>query len=197
MATSGQHWEPRIVRGELGNSSARRSGQPPASDRIVQLRTELSATAWLTHALDTVPDPAMILNRDREIVYANQPASLFAGTTDWRDVTGLQPGELFNCRNVRPGPGRCGTGPACKVCGAFRSIIEGLEGRSASREWRILRLRPGGEEPLNLRVSVTPFDWRGERLVLLFAGDGRSTQRRLALERLFLRGLRVFPPTRH
>jgi PAS domain-containing protein len=194
MTTSGQHWEPRIVRDELGNSAASRSGQPPASDRIVQLRAELSATDWLTHALDTVPDLAMILNRDREIVYANQPTSAFAGTTDWRDVTGLQPGELLNCHNVRPGQGRCGTGPACKVCGAFRSIVEALEGHSASREWRILRLRPGGEEPLNLRVSVTPFDWRGERLVLLFAGDSRSAPRRLALERLFLSGLRVFPP---
>ena len=186
-----------MVRGDLGSLSASRSGQPPANNRIVQLRTELSATTWLTHTLDSVPDLVMILNRDREIVYANQATSLFAGTTDWRDVTGLQPGELFSCQHALPGPGRCGTTQACQVCGAFRSVIEALGGQSSSHECRILRLRPGGEVPLNLRVWVSPFDWLGERLVLLFAGDGGSGRRRLELERLFFRDLKAFPPARH
>ncbi len=197
MATSGQHWEPRIVRGGNTFPPSLLTRRPSLSASLIRTRASLATTPWLTQALNSVPDLVMILNRDRQVVYANHAAGAFTSTADWKGATCLGPGDLFDCCHAQSAPGGCGTSEACHLCGAFRSVLEALEGRRASHECRILRLRPGAEAPLNLRVWAAPFDWHGERLILLFAGDTDSVSRRHTLERIFFRDLQREEPRGH
>lgn len=145
----------------------------------------IASTSLLVLVLDALPEQVMILNRFRQVVYANASSREVAASLGHASVLGLRPGELLACAVAGESAGGCGTGEACRTCGAAQAILAGIDGHKAEQECRIGR--PAGPEPaaLDLRVWATPFLWHGQEHVLFVAHDIADEKRRQVLERVF------------
>lgn len=145
----------------------------------------IASSEILVLVLDALPEQVMVLNRYRQVVYANAATRALAASLGRPSVLGLRPGELLACRIADESAAGCGTSEACRNCGAAQAVLEAIDGRKADRECRIGR--PEGPHPqaLDLRVWATPFNWNGEEHVLFVANDIADEKRRQVLERVF------------
>jgi signal transduction histidine kinase len=131
---------------------------------------------------NAVPDVFLVLNEQRQIVFANRAMLDLIGVKDSDTVNGLRPGEVLDCVHAFENPGGCGTSEFCKTCGAVLAILSSLRGKEAVQECRIVQKNGNA---LDLRVWTTPLTI-GERTYSLFAvNDISHEKRRRVLERIF------------
>ncbi len=138
----------------------------------------------LNELYDAVADIVVILNRHRQIVYANQALQDALHIEDRTAIYGLRPGEALNCQHCAETPGGCGTTRFCRQCGAVKAILSGLRGKKAFEECHMLR-NPGGDA-LDLRVVSTPFEFANQSFVIFIVTDISHEKRLQVLERTFL-----------
>ena len=110
----------------------------------------------LQRLLDSLPEPAMILNTQRQVVLANHKlAGLLNAEPE--ELLGSRPGEILNCIHSRDGAGGCGTSKFCTQCGVARTICETqTTSTTRIRECRITCAREQDPAPLDLEVWATP-----------------------------------------
>ncbi len=133
--------------------------------------------------LDAVPYDVLILNKEREIVWANKTLTKHLGIENDFFKRGVRPGELFNCIHMNENSAGCGTTEHCRTCGAVLTILEAQTGKEAVNECRMTQ-----KETLNaldLRVSGSPFRHNDEDFVIFTITDISSEKRKEALERIF------------
>ncbi|OHB24956.1 MAG: hypothetical protein A2X84_07415 [Desulfuromonadaceae bacterium GWC2_58_13] len=135
--------------------------------------------------LDALPGILLVLNGQRQIVYANRALLKLIDKDDVSACLGLRPGEVFDCDHAREMPGGCGTAEACGTCGAALATLSGLAGREDLRECRLTRCHNERFEALDLRVEAKPLVHMGEAFVVLAITDISHEKRRQALERIF------------
>jgi signal transduction histidine kinase len=140
----------------------------------------------LAAVLDAIPSLVLVLNAQRQVIFANAAAQRIAATFGTTPVLGRRPGEVLACRNVADAPSGCGTGRACRTCGAVNALVEALHGRPATDECRIGTRRG---DALDLRATATPFRWGGREYALLVLDDVSDAKRRAVLERTFFHDL--------
>lgn len=167
------------------------SEQPSTDPRtpldLVQTQArQIAKWSEMKGLMDAIPDILLAVNTTRQIVFANSSAIHFFQVKDASDLWGKRPGEAAGCVHSRETPGGCGTAEACKVCGAFNAICQGLLGETPIEECRMLLT---GGIPLDLRVWARPFDLDGERFVFLSIQDISDEKRRLVLEKIFFHDL--------
>jgi len=132
--------------------------------------------------LDAMPDAVVMLNRHRQIIFANRSTlALLSGVND--QLLGLRPGEALRCIHADESAGGCGTTAFCSTCGAVRAILKSQRGEEDVQECRII-VRGSGDA-LDLRVWTVPFRLDDERLTIFTIHDIRDEKRRRALERIF------------
>jgi signal transduction histidine kinase len=139
--------------------------------------------------LDCFPEPAMILNRQRQIVLANDKLALVLNRPR-ESLIGLRPGEAFGCSHSAEEAGGCGTSWFCRYCGAADAYVEAQ--RSAEpdmEEWRIQRNVDGRRVALDLRVWATPLMIDGESFTVFALRDTTDEKRRQLLEQIFFHDL--------
>lgn len=146
----------------------------------------LAAVPLLCRVLDGMPIPVVILNRQRQIVLANQTLLRAVGADREADVLGQRPGEVLGCVHAKELAGGCGTTEACRTCGLVRAALERRVGRHDTREARLI-VRDGCA--LDLKAVATPFPLGGERLVLIALLDIQAEKRKEALENVFFHDL--------
>lgn len=134
--------------------------------------------------LDAVPVLLVLLNRERQIVYANAKV-LEVTSQDSRSILGMRPGEAFRCLHRNDGPCGCGTSQFCSRCGAVRSILMGAIGMANTQECGMIVEDDGQTAALDLLVSSSPVELAGHKLVLFTIQDAGSLGRRRNLEHLF------------
>jgi signal transduction histidine kinase len=122
----------------------------------------------------------LILNSQREVVYANASSRNILGVGNQVEVLGKRPGDLFGCLHAAESERGCGTTPYCCVCGALLAIQQGLSGKADERECRIVR--QGGEGALDLRVRVTPVQIQQKPFLVVAFLDIGAQKRRDVLE---------------
>jgi nitrogen fixation/metabolism regulation signal transduction histidine kinase len=144
----------------------------------------LSLLRQLTEAL---PDPLLILNDKRQIVFANQRLADLLATGDPTAALGLRPGEVLGCPRADETAGGCGTSEACQHCGVVLAILSSQQGKAEVRECRIAR--HGSGPALNLRLHATPFDVEGRRYTLFCLSDVSAEKRQRVLERVLFHEL--------
>jgi signal transduction histidine kinase len=132
--------------------------------------------------LDAVPDAVVMLNRHRQIIFANHSTLTLLGR-DNGQLLGLRPGEALNCMHAYESAGGCGTTAFCSTCGAVRAILRSQRGEADVQECRII-IR-GSSDALDLRVWTVPFKLGDEKLTIFTIHDIRDEKRRRALERIF------------
>lgn len=134
----------------------------------------------------TIPDLFVVLNEQRQIVFANHSLLQALHLETIADVAGLRVGEALNCAHAYEGDstlsGRCGTTEFCRTCGAVQAMMSALHGIDDVQECRIL-LADGS--PLDLRVHARPLHHDGHDYVLFAVNDISHEKRRRVLEHIF------------
>lgn len=153
--------------------------------RLQQQLEYFSETNLTRQLLDAIPNILLILNETRQIVYSNQALVDLLGHVEIETINGLRPGEVLECTALPDSPGGCGTGEACRSCGAVLAILAGLEGKSEVRECCITRKVDGQLQTLNLRAWVRPIEHNGEKFCVFALTDVSHEKRRSNLEQIF------------
>lgn len=156
---------------------------PRSSPAVVKRQAEhFTADPLLRSAVDTGPNFFVILNPDRQIVFANRPLLDALGLQSEKDVLGLRAGELLGCIHSGRNPAGCGTTRFCTKCGAAGATLAAQEGRVAVEECRIVQ---ENGQALDLRVWTQPLNIDGDCYTILALSDISNEKRRQALERTF------------
>ena len=156
----------------------KRSGGEEIHAQSIKLRAELVFGA----VMDSVPEIVFILNKDRQIIYANKRAIEIAGTTQ---ITGMRHGEALHCQNAKS-PGGCGTSSICRYCGAMRAIVTtALLGKPFVQECHLTVTANGSTRALDLTVSTYPVDIDGETFTVLHAADIAADKRMEVVGQIF------------
>ena len=127
----------------------------------------------------------LILNENRQIVYATENFLKYTIHKDVKKIIGFRPGEVLGCVHSAKTPGGCGTTKFCAECGAVKSILNAINGFKNIEECRIMRVIAGMPEALDLLVHSSPFEYKGEKFILVSIIDIRHLKRRTILERIF------------
>lgn len=132
---------------------------------------------------DALPDIFMILNTERQIVFANSRLTEFLRLDNIDEILGKRPGEALKCIRANETIGGCGTTENCILCGAARSIVEGLNGQFNVRECKILV--NSGTDAFDLKVWSSPYLVHGEKYTVFAVQNISDEKRRSVLERVF------------
>jgi len=156
------------------------------SDQVIAQARQIAEWKEMRGFMDAIPDILVAVNSTRQIVFANKTALDFFHVADGSELWGRRPGEVAGCVHSAETPGGCGDAEACKVCGAFLAITQGLRGDTPVEECRML-LANGS--PLDLRVWARPFKLEGEDFAFLSIQDISDEKRRQVLEKIFFHDL--------
>jgi signal transduction histidine kinase len=138
--------------------------------------------ALIRELLATVPDIFLVLNEERQIVFANRALLRFLGVGCVDDIAGQRPGDVVGCTHALATLGGCGTTEFCRTCGAVRAILSSLRGEEDIQECRINR---EDGSALDLRVHTRPLQVNERRYSLFAVNDISHEKRRRVLERIF------------
>lgn len=140
----------------------------------------------IVEVLNSLPYIAIIVNKSREILYANPVLldSLHQLSID--EFIGKRPGEAFNCLHFNNSIEACGNTPQCKFCGTANVIIQSqLKKERVKQVSRITRTINGTEYSFEFEVTASPFKWLNRDYTLLTMLDISEQQRKKKLERIF------------
>ncbi len=134
---------------------------------------------------DSLPYMLLMLNRQRQVVFANHAALAMVGAAGMEEVLGQRLGEMLGCVHACDMEAGCGASAFCAYCGTVKATLSSLSGKASADQGRLLRGSANGVQGLNLEVSTAPLEVDGESLTVLSAKDVSHDVRRKAMERLF------------
>ncbi len=150
---------------------------------------KLAAQVWffgqhtgLDTFVNAVPDVYLVLNEERQIVFANERMREWIDCDSFDDIAGLRVGEALDCVHADKLPGGCGTTEFCQTCGAALAILASQKGANDVRECRIMQKNGNA---LDLRVWTTPSDIEDTRYTIFSVHNIADEKRRRVLERIF------------
>jgi len=160
---------------------------PGLEDHILsesQVRsTKILRNDQLIKFAESVSQMVLVLNKQRQIIYANKSYHDFFESKSVKHVIGKKPGDAFQCKNALYPTAGCGTTKFCKSCGAAQAITQSIDGKSSTRECKILTTK---NDTVDLRVTASPLKLEGEDLTLFSITDISHEKRRRSLERIFI-----------
>ena len=124
----------------------------------------------------------VILNKQRQIVYANKIFMDLIALPNDESYFGKRTGELLSCAHSELTAGGCGTTKFCSTCGAVNSILESQTGVESVKETRFLTKN---QDALDLLVKATPYTTGGQEFTFFVISDISNKKRRQVLERVF------------
>ncbi len=153
-----------------------------AAPEVVQREAGEVAEGMGAVAKGQAPVLMLVLNAQRQIVYANEAALHLLKLERIDQLCGQRPGEALGCVHARECATGCGTTAHCRTCGAVLAILAAQRGQTDVRDCQIAK---EDHEALDLRVWTTPMEFNGERYTVFYALDVADEKRRRALERVF------------
>lgn len=175
------------------DSSAAPIELPPLGQRsdsfTLKRQTDMFTNSLPAALLDTVLSFVLVLNKTRQIIYANRKFLDFLEIDNPVDIVGKRPGEALGCEGASEGHQGCGTSERCARCGALTAIVEGFRNGESVHEVRISRHGPEGLEAFDFRVSATRLYLDGEEFLVFAVEDISNEKRRRILERIFFHDL--------
>lgn len=158
-------------------------GRAPLAE-VHRQRENISAFSVLATAFEAMPNIVWVLNRHRQVVFANRVLRSILRREDLDNVYGLRPGEVLGCVHAAERESGCGTTESCTTCGAFRAILTCQREHAPSVSECQIMTESGGEA-LDLLVHTAPISVEDEEFVVVSAMDISHEKRRRALERTF------------
>lgn len=136
----------------------------------------------LPSLLGSLSQMVVLLNKERQIVFANDQFSQLLNVEGQEELIGKRPGEAVGCVYSYVEQGGCGTSEFCKTCGAVNAILESQRGLKSIKECRIRTASAGS---LDFQVSSSPFELEQEQFSIFTITDISNEKRRQTLERIF------------
>ncbi len=179
---------PMRIKGAKGKlptefASAERSIKLELKRQINDVVKHLITKPPVKKLLDSVLEGVVILNSNRQIVFANEAMLKILKAKGPEMIFGLRPGEALNCVHSKEGPGGCGTSKFCKTCGAVHGILTSLGGKKAVEECHLTM--DGDVGAVDLRVFTTPFMIKGDHYTVFAVVDISDEKRRRSMEHIF------------
>jgi len=162
------------------------SAERSTAEDIARDATQLGKEDFFSKVMDFLPLVVLILDKNRQLVFANKHVIEQQGLADSFSVLGRRPGEVLNCIHAGETSGGCGTTEYCRYCGAVNAILKSQKGEQAVEECRIMIKGALNEEALDLRVWATPFIHHCEPFTCFAAVDIADEKQKLFMERIFL-----------
>lgn len=136
--------------------------------------------------LEALPNAALLLDGNRQIVAYNQAAKNILSPDDNGRIEGRRVGEAVNCIHAVEMPAGCGTSKFCEECGAGKcNKITRETLQSCTDECRITTKKNNIESPLDLRVHTSTIELDEQRFTFFTIEDIQDEKRRKVLERIF------------
>ncbi|MGE5365238.1 MAG: sensor histidine kinase [Bacteroidota bacterium] len=153
------------------------------SEDIKRQAEYFSARTPFNEMLNVLEEYVLVLNNERRAVFANRSITDELGDNPPESIYGMRPGDIFECIHATETAEGCGCSEFCRFCGGFQAIESGLNGISASKEYRITR--SGIHNSLDLKVNATPVKTMDEDFIVFAITDVSHEKRRMTLERVF------------
>jgi K+-sensing histidine kinase KdpD len=131
---------------------------------------------------DAVSTMLVILNKERQIVFANKLFFQSFCKSEIDSLIGKRPGEAINCIYAYKTESGCGTTEFCRNCGGVGAILESQLGKKSENECRIIT---NNNNALDLRIIATPYRKKGTEYTIFAIHDISHEKRRQALENVF------------
>jgi K+-sensing histidine kinase KdpD len=151
------------------------------SKKLQSQNTLFKNNETLVNITDSVSQMLVVLNKERQIIYANKQFCELLSLSD-SEYLGKRPGEALNCIHSTQTTGGCGTTEFCSKCGAVNAILESQHGVKSVKECRISAIN---NDALDLKVSATPYTMKGEVFTIFVITDISNEKKRQILERVF------------
>ena len=146
----------------------------------------LSSDLYFQMFIEAMPDVAIVVNSDRQVIYANKALLGLIGVPEIIQGIGMRPGELFKCDNLKDISARCGTTKACGYCGVLNSILQArLTGKPAVFESRITSQAIDSGQAFDVEVKTSPIIVKEQTFYIISIKDISDKKRRLVLEKIF------------
>lgn len=162
------HFETKYAPAERANMESIRS-QKNVIEQLYSIRP----------FLDNIPVFILILNEQRQIVFANKVFLEHIGTDK---IYGMRPGECVGCIHAWEEAGGCGTSEFCSQCGAVNAILNSQKTGFDIQECRITQK---DNNVLDLSVWAKKIEVENEEYTLFSFSDISNEKRRKVLERIF------------
>jgi len=142
----------------------------------------ISGPVSFQYVADYIPNIFLILNENRQIIFANQTAIKLFDAKDIDSILGMRPGEAIGCKNSDICEGGCGTAEVCSTCGMVKSILTTIDGKDSSDECH-LTLKNG--DAFDMSVYTFNTKYNGKDFVATVMTDISDQKRRNAMESIF------------
>ncbi len=152
-------------------------------EEILSQARRLPQIPLLHSFISSVFDIVLVLNKERQIILANDKFYKFIGARDSGTFLGQRFGEALQCVHAHESAGGCGTSEFCRACGAIGAILSSQLGNVSAQEWHLTRREV--VEPLDLRVYASPLRENDYQFTIFAVSDISHEKRRRALERIF------------
>ena len=93
-------------------------------DEVYSQTVKILGLEEVISVLNTIPNMICILNKQRQVVYANDAFTEMVGLKNFKESLGKRPGELFNCISAHIMTNGCGTAENCRYCGAAIAVMK-------------------------------------------------------------------------
>ena len=160
------------------------SAERAPMEMVLRQAAMLARQPLIADLLNSVLNYVLILNQQRQIVFASKNVQNLVPDTELKDLLGKRPGEALGCMHSDERSG-CGTTSFCAECGVDKTIVASLAGRKGCQECRMTRVSRSEEEALDLLIAGTPLAIEGKMFSLVAITDISHEKRRRALERIF------------
>jgi signal transduction histidine kinase len=154
---------------------------------IREQAAQFLSCAGLAPVLDAIPSLLLIINENRQVVFANRHAVRTLEVASVEELLGKRPGELFHCQHAEEAALGCGTNEACIACGAARAISMSELDQGATQDCHIHQRDVG--RSVDLRIDTTPIHAGKNQFSIVVLSDTSHENRRRALERVFFHDL--------
>ncbi|MFW5500009.1 MULTISPECIES: sensor histidine kinase [unclassified Maridesulfovibrio] len=155
---------------------------PDILDQHTRIKKEIAA-----ELLNSVPNPAFILNSDRRIILYNDTLSTAAGERRTNKILGRRPGEIFRCCNSQDS--KCGEAVPCVQCGALRAIQTAMTGKKAEEICMLLSNVDGKIKAYTFKVNASPLTISEKQYFIIHLNDISDSKHKEMMERVFLHDL--------
>jgi nitrogen-specific signal transduction histidine kinase len=145
---------------------------------------------FFTEVFGAMTGIGAILNKNRQIIYANNEFLSVLGMDSLEPILGKRPGETLSCMHASEALSGCGTSRACAYCGVVNTFLESQKtGMKAMKEAQISSIIDGKHKSWDMNVISAPITLNGELFYVLILQDISEAKRRAALERIFFHDL--------
>lgn len=159
---------------------------PPESltDReLAEQVLTIQKESLLGQAFDAIPNIILVLNKHRQVIYANRALMRSLNLPTTNNIFGLRPGEILHCIHSSENDAGCGTTEFCRECGAANAILNSQTNGADVQECRIIQEKT--LEALDFRVNTSQLAISGQNFTVFAVTDISNEKRREVLEQTF------------